>query len=108
MIRITPAAIAQIQKSMDETQSQNLGLRLAARVGENQTIEYGMGFDEQQAGDARVEFNGVAVIFAEGMRELLTGATLDFVEVNPGEHNFIFINPNDPGHKKPTSADVPD
>ena len=31
----------------------------------------------------------------------VTGATLDYVEVNPGELRYIFINPNDPSHKQP-------
>jgi iron-sulfur cluster assembly protein len=36
-----------------------------------------------------------------GSVELLTGAMLDYVELNPGEWRFIFINPNDPSHKPP-------
>ena len=34
----------------------------------------------------------------------ITGATLDYVELNPGEWRFIFINPNDPSHKPPKPA----
>ncbi len=44
---------------------------------------------------------GIQVLVSPGCVELLTGATLDFVEINPGEPRFIFINPNDPSHKAP-------
>jgi iron-sulfur cluster assembly protein len=29
---------------------------------------------------------------------MFMGAVLDYVEINPGEHRFIFTNPNDPSH----------
>ncbi len=31
------------------------------------------------------------------------GATLDYVELQPGQHHFIFMNPNDPDHAPPSS-----
>jgi iron-sulfur cluster assembly protein len=43
----------------------------------------------------------ITILISSGSIELLTGATLDFVEINPGEWRFIFINPNDPSHKPP-------
>ena len=47
---------------------------------------------------------GINVLVSPGSVELLTGATLDFVEINPGEQKFIFINPNDPSHKQPIAG----
>ena len=38
----------------------------------------------------------ISVLVSPGSVELLTGATLDYVEINAGERRFIFINPNDP------------
>ena len=60
-----------------------------------------MGFDEQAEDDAQVTSNSVTVLVSPGSVELLTGATLDYVEINRGEWRFIFINPNDPSHKPP-------
>jgi iron-sulfur cluster assembly protein len=40
-------------------------------------------------------------LIGESSRELLTGATLDFVPVEEGEMHFIFINPNDPNQTPP-------
>ena len=32
---------------------------------------------------------------------MLRGATLDFVELEPGDFQFIFLNPNDPNYVPP-------
>ena len=101
MIVITPRAAEQIRQSARETGIQSLCLRIAARVGDRGAIEYGMGFDDKADDDARVASEGIDVLVSPGSVELLTGATLDFVEVNPGEQRFIFSNPNDPSHKPP-------
>jgi iron-sulfur cluster assembly protein len=33
--------------------------------------------------------------------ELLKNTVLDFVEIEPGKQQFIFMNPNDPGYVPP-------
>lgn len=96
MITVTPRAAEQILKS-----SGGAALRLAARLDDKGVLEYGMGFDEKAAEDLEVASNGVTVLVSPGSVELLTGATLDYVELNPGEWRFIFVNPNDPSHKAP-------
>jgi iron-sulfur cluster assembly protein len=102
MITVTPAAAEQIRKSAGEQGQQGAPcLRLAARLDDGGAIEYGMGFDAAGEGDVRSESAGVSILVSKGSVELLTGATLDFVEINPGEQRFIFINPNDPSHKAP-------
>jgi len=105
MITITPQAAEQILKS---AQQAGLGgeacLRLAARLGDKGAIEYGMGYDEQAEGDTQVVAGAIKVLVSAGCVELLAGATLDYVEINPGEPRFIFINPNDPSHKPPGPA----
>jgi iron-sulfur cluster assembly protein len=63
-----------------------------------------MGFDDKADGDLEVVASDIKVLISPGSAELLTGATLDFVELNPGELRFIFINPNDPSHKPPGPA----
>jgi len=96
MITVTPQAAAQILQSAG-----GAGLRLAARLDAKGVVEYGMGFDDTAEGDTKVATNGVTILVSPGSVELLTGATLDYVEINPGEWRFIFINPNDPSHKAP-------
>ena len=63
-----------------------------------------MGFDDKADGDTAGRGGRHHVLVSPGSVELLTGATLDYVEINPGERRFIFINPNDPSHKPPGPA----
>jgi len=104
MIAVTPRAAVQIAKSAQQTGPGTACLRLAARLDDKGAIEYGMGFDDEAEGDTKVATNGVTILIPSGSTELLTGATLDYVEINPGEWRFIFINPNDPSHKTPGPA----
>jgi iron-sulfur cluster assembly protein len=104
MITITPQAAEQIRKSAQQAGLEKACLRLAARLGEHEAIEYGMGFDDQAEGDTEVVTGEIKVLVSAGCVELLTGATLDYAEINPGELRFIFINPNDPSHKPPGPA----
>ena len=104
MVTVTPQAAAQIARSAEQSGAGGARLRLAARLDEKGVIEYGMGFDDAAEGDSQFESAGVALLVSPGSVELLTGATLDYVELNPGEWRFIFINPNDPSHKPPRPA----
>jgi len=60
-----------------------------------------MGFDDMGAQDQIYTSEGIDVLISDSCRELLRGATLDFVELNPGQSEFIFLNPNDPRHQSP-------
>jgi iron-sulfur cluster assembly protein len=101
MINVTPQAAERIAKSAPQA---GACLRLAARLGDKGQIEYGMGFDDKSEGDTQVVSGDITILISPGSIELLAGATLDFVEINPGEWRFIFINPNDPSHKPPRPA----
>jgi iron-sulfur cluster assembly protein len=46
----------------------------------------------------------VAIIIAPSHVNALRGATMDFVEIEPGQHRFIFLNPNDPEYSPPTGG----
>jgi iron-sulfur cluster assembly protein len=104
MITITPQAAEQILKSARQAGLKDACLRLAARLGDKGAIEYGLGFDDTAEGDTQVVTGDIKVLVSPGCVELLSGATLDYVEINPGELRFIFINPNDPSHKPPGPA----
>jgi iron-sulfur cluster assembly protein len=105
MINVTPAAAEQIRRAARETDSEGMCLRLAARLETDGSIEYGMGFDERVDEDIHVVSEGIDILYSPASKELFAGATLDFVEINPGEHRFIFINPNDPTHAKVGASD---
>lgn len=98
MITITPSAAKQIRIAAAESNSDDIFLRLAARREENGAIEYGMGFDDMGGTDELISSEGIDVIIASSCADLLKNATLDYVEIAPGDFRFIFSNPNDTQH----------
>ncbi len=97
MITITENAAKQIRIAAEQQgETKDMYLRIAAKEGEDGQIEYGMGFDEKGDNDIHVISEDIEVIIYDNHADLLKGTTLDFVELNPGEFQFIFINPNDP------------
>lgn len=96
MINLTPSAAEQIIHASSELDDpQELpSLRLAAKV-EDGEIVYGMGFDEERESDVVHQVAGVTLLISPRSQELLKGTTLDFVEFQPGEFKFIFVNPNE-------------
>ena len=102
MISITPAAAKQISASATEGDMHDLSLRIAAKRNPDGSIHYAMGFDDQQIeGDLRITSGGINVIISEISKTLLEGTTLDYVELEPGELQFIFMNPNDSNYTPP-------
>lgn len=100
MFTVTPAAALQILRAAEQ-QAEGAHppkLRVAAKFGERGDILYGMGFDDEREEDAVFDCDGVAVLIAPPSLALLDGATLDFVEINAGEYQFIFVNPNEHGN----------
>jgi iron-sulfur cluster assembly protein len=101
MIKLTAEAARQIIAAAEQGQMTHLSLRLAARRGADGAIEYGMGFDEVKDEDLSFNCEGIEVIMDPQFEGLLNGATLDFVELEPGDFRFIFLNPNDPHFAPP-------
>jgi iron-sulfur cluster assembly protein len=101
MITISPRAAEQIRFSAKQSNAENLPLRIAAQVAVDESIEYGLGFDEEKEGDMKFTIEGIDIVIAPACAEFLQGAHLDFVELEPGNSNFIFQNPNDPNYKPP-------
>ncbi|MCI0505689.1 MAG: iron-sulfur cluster assembly accessory protein [Gammaproteobacteria bacterium] len=101
MITVSPAAAAQIKKSAEETDSEGMCLRIAARVTPDEALDYGMGFDEAREDDLRNQSEGIDIVVSPSSADLLHGTYIDYVQLETGEYNFIFQNPNDPAHKPP-------
>ncbi len=102
MITITPAAAAQIKLSAEQGKTEGLALRIAASRNDDNSIHYGMGFDDSQEDDITISAENIEIITSAASAELLTNSTIDFVELEPGKFQFIFMNPNDPDYKPPT------
>ena len=101
MITLTKAAAEQVKKSAQESNLEGMALRLAVKRMEDGSLDYGMGFDSETEDDLRFKSEGVDVVVAPPYMELLNGMTVDFVELDAGSYNFIFLNPNDPNYSPP-------
>ena len=101
MITISQAAARQIRRTADSGHMEELALRIAASRNPDGSIGYQMGFDEIAPDDVLVNARGVDVVLRKDDKALLSGMTLDFVELEPGDFQFIFLNPNDPSYQPP-------
>ena len=92
MFTLTSAAARQIQQTASSSDALEMALRIAAKVDADGSIQYGMGFDDPKDEDMKLDLDGVAVVIADESQELLADTVLDYVELEPGEFNFIFID----------------
>lgn len=102
MFKVTKSAASRIRESAHSGDAEELALRIAAHRKQDGAIEYTMGFDDVGVDDVLLNSRGVDVVFASSQKELLNGTVLDYVEIEPGEFRFIFLNPNDPHFRRPS------
>ncbi|MDH5185245.1 MAG: iron-sulfur cluster assembly accessory protein [Gammaproteobacteria bacterium] len=104
MISITPEAAEQIKISAEQGNTANTPLRIAVSKNDDGSFHYGMGFDDELREDDQKSLSeGINIVVSALSYELLKGTTLDFVELEDGQFNFIFLNPNDPSYTPPPS-----
>ncbi len=96
MFNLTPAAAQQIQQAGQNSGAVEMALRIAAKKDADGELQYGMGFDDPQDEDMKLDLEGVAVVINGESQDLLLNTVLDFVELNPGEFNFVFIPSSHP------------
>lgn len=107
MISITPAAAAQIRTAAKEGRMEGMALRIAAQRGADGSIQYAMGFDDStRSDDTRYSSEGVELVVSSTSTMLLDGTTLDYVELEAGRSEFIFMNPNDPNYRPPQEGNT--
>ncbi len=103
MFTLTSAAARQIQQAATASGADDMALRIAARPEADGSVQYGMGFDDATDSDMKLVLEGVAVLIAAQHQELLDDTVLDFVELAPGEFNFIFMDAS-LAHDRPALA----
>lgn len=100
VITITPAAAEQIKFSARQSQAEGLPLRIAASRNPDGSIHYGMGFaEEEKDHDLTYLSEGIKIVVSPMSLDLLNKTEIDFAELENGEKNFIFKNPNDPNYR---------
>jgi iron-sulfur cluster assembly protein len=102
MFDITEAAANQIRSAAQQGGTEGMMLRLAARLREDGTIDYLMGFDEASEEDIKVVAKGVEMVMVPETVPLLENAIMDYVELEKGDFRFIFSNPMDANYSPAT------
>ena len=98
---LTEQAATQIRDQLPEGE-EGVALRLAIRRFEDGSLQYAMGFDaESREGDQKFMQHKIPVVVGADSLALARGMTVDFVEIEPGNKQFIFLNPNDPSYVPP-------
>lgn len=101
MIRLTESAAKQVRKSARDGDMEGLPLRILVQRKADH-FHYVMGFDDMtREGDLMVRTQDVDIIISDGSRDLVRNMTIDYVEIEEGKFNFIFLNPNDPDYARP-------
>jgi len=101
MFKITTTAAQQVLNAAKQGGTEGLSLRFAAHQKPDGSIDYHMGFDEATEEDIRISSEGVDIVMAPEYIPLLAEATMDFVEIEPGQFHFIFLNPKDANYNPP-------
>ncbi len=101
MFKITTTAAQQVLSASKRGGTEGLSLRLAAHQKLDGSIDYRMGFDDATEEDIRISSEGIEIIVAPECVTLLIEATMDFVEIEPGQFHFIFLNPKDANYSPP-------
>ena len=102
MIHLSSSALEQMKRSAEDGGMTNLPLRIAVKTEDDGSFHYAMGFDEQRLpGDHFFNFDGIDLVVSTASKDLADGMTIDYVELEPGAWQFIFLNPNDPSYVPP-------
>ena len=100
MITLTAAAVKQIRLSAKEGNLEGLPMRIAATKNEDGSIHYGMGFDDVKETDITHSSDGIDIIVSAESNQIVDGMKVDFVELEPGKPQFIFLNPHDKNYSE--------
>lgn len=97
MITISPNATSQIELSAQQSDINNAVMRIAIRKLDDGSFHYALGFDDAiSAQDVQFESGGINLVVSPDSLDLARELMIDYVELDSGEKNFIFINPADP------------
>ena len=91
--QVTPSAAQEILSAATRSHAAGQALRVAARQCADGSLDYGMGFDEPREDDHSSTVQGLTVLVGAHSQPLLEGTVLDFVELAPGQFDFIFVPP---------------
>ena len=92
MFKVTAAAAEQVLSAARQGGTEGLSLRLAAHQKPDGSIDYRMGFDAATDEDIRTSSEGIDIVMAPEYVPLLDDATMDFVEIEPGQEQTVLVD----------------
>jgi len=101
MFKVTANAAEKVKQAAQESGAEGMALRFAAEQRPDGSIDYRMGFDQSSEDDISFTSEGVSIVMAPEYVPLLDAATMDYVQLEDGEYQFIFLNPMDSNYKPP-------
>jgi iron-sulfur cluster assembly protein len=102
LLEVTQRAAQQIRYQAKQNRMEGMPLRVAAKRNSDGTLHYGMGFDDTgRDDDTTFQSSGIDVVVSPMSLDLLNDAVLDYVQLDDGKYEFIFLNPNDPNYQPP-------
>jgi len=104
MFRITPAAVAELRSAARRSDAEGMALRVAARRRPDGSVAFGMGFDAERENDETVRCEDLTVLLAAPSRPILADTVLDYVEIEGGRFDFVFLS----GAEHEGAASAPD
>ena len=102
MFKVTTNAAEKVKTAAQQGGTEGMALRFAAEQKPDGSIDYKMGFDEATEDDISFASEGVNIVMAPEYVPLLDQATMDYVELENGEFQFIFLNPKDANYQPPS------
>jgi iron-sulfur cluster assembly protein len=101
MFKITTSAAEQIKVAAEQGGTEGMALRFATKENQDGSFDYNMGFDNSTEEDDPMTCEGIEVVIDPAYMPLLEETTLDYVEMDDGESQFVFLNPLDPTYVPP-------
>ncbi|HEY0824405.1 MAG TPA: hypothetical protein VGD76_11505 [Ramlibacter sp.] len=90
--RMTAEAAREILAAAERSSAGGMALRVAARPARD-GLAYAIGFDEPAPDDAVTVVEGLTVLVGADSQDLLAGTVLDYVELDTGARDFVFVPP---------------
>ncbi|RLJ15728.1 iron-sulfur cluster assembly accessory protein [bacterium endosymbiont of Escarpia laminata] len=106
MFKLTKRAAKQIAQAAEQGGTEGMVLRFATRKKEDGAFDYLMGFDEVKDDDITFISEGIDLVMEPEYVPMLNETTMDYVETEDGENQFIFINPKDANYVPPVAENT--
>lgn len=103
--RMTAEAAREILAAAGRSGAGGMALRVAARPARGGLgLAYAIGFDEPAPQDAVTVVEGLTVLVGPESQDLLAGTVLDYVELDAGARDFVFVPPSPQDGARATPA----